>query len=191
MLHSRMFWEQMEMSKAIDIRSKEFAAADKVMLDANIWLILQGPQGNPFDYRTKTYSQALANMIAAKCQIIVDALVVSEFVNAYARLEFNLKKQPGDDFKRFRNSSEFKPIAIDIANEVKSILKISHPIESGFSTLNHNHLADEFSGGDSDFNDLIIAEICRANNYYLVTHDGDFGMTDLPVLTLNRKLLNI
>ena len=179
------------MIKPKDIRSQKFTDADKIMLDTNVWYFLHGPQGNPADKRSQIYSRALADMIAAKCQIIVDVLVVSEFVNTYSRFEFNLVKQPGDDFKTFRNSAAFKPIATDIANEVRSILSISNRVESGFSKLNDVDLLNEFTGGNSDFNDLLIADICRTNNYTLVTHDGDFKVADLSVLTANGKLLAV
>jgi predicted nucleic acid-binding protein len=177
------------MNKARDIRRQKFTSADKFLLDANIWLFLQGPQGNPSDWRSEIYSRALADMLAAKCLILVDALVVSEFVNRFARFHFGLLKEARDNFKKFRDSAAFKPIAADIALEVKGIFSISNRIECGFSTLKTVDLLNEFAGGESDFNDLIIAEVCRANNCTLVTHDGDFGAKDLPILTANNRLL--
>lgn len=128
-------------------------------------------------------------MLTAKCQIIVDALVASEFINAYARFEFKLAGQPGGDFKTYRKSAKFKPIATAIADEVRGIFSISNRVECGFSKLNDDDLLNEFAGGNSDFNDLIIADICRTNNYILVTHDCDFKMADLPILTANDGLM--
>jgi len=177
------------MITAKDIRNTNFKASDQIMLDTNIWIYLQGPQGNPTDYTIRVYSQAVADMIAAKCQIVINALIISEFVNTYARIEFNLIKQPGDDFKTFRNSPAFKPIAAHIANEVRGIFAISHRIDCGFSNLNHADLVNEFADGNSDFNDLLIADICKKNNYRLVTHDGDFCGSDLNILTMSRRLL--
>jgi hypothetical protein len=184
-------WAPGKMIKASDIRSQKFSSADKILLDANIWLFLQGPQGDPHDWRIKIYSQALANMIAAKCQIVIDALVVSEFINRFARIHFDIARQADNQlkFKDFRNSADFKQIATDIADEVRSIFSICNRVECGFSTLNDADLLNEFGQGDSDFNDLIITDICRTNSYTLVTHDADFCGANLPVLTANIKLL--
>lgn len=41
---------------------------------------------------------------------------------------------------------------------------------------------------EADFNDQILAEICRINNIKLVTHYADFGGYNLTILTANPKL---
>ena len=178
------------MGKSEDIRSKTFTAGDSILFDANIWLFLQGPQGNPKDPRRGIYTQALADMLTAKCKIAIDALVVSEFINRFSRIEFELvKTAPNDRFKVFRDSPAFKPIAAAIAKEVKEIFALCNRIESGFSVLNDVELLNKYAGGDSDFNDLMIADICKTNGYMLVTHDADFKGADLHILTANNKLL--
>ncbi len=47
----------------------------------------------------------------------------------------------------------------------------------------------EYAVGDSDFNDQIIATLCKRKGLKLVTDDGDFGGHGIPVVTANRKLL--
>lgn len=116
-------------------------------------------------------------------------------MNRYARLRHNLlKSRPGvsHDFKQFRKSPDFKPIAFDIAGDVRQILKLKHSerIESGFAALDITGLVDECENGDSDFNDLVLAELCRNRNLMLVTHDGDFKDHGLTVLSANPSLLS-
>jgi len=132
-------------------------------------------------------------MLAANCRIYIDVLILSEYINRYARLRHSLlKATPGisSDFKQFRKSGEFAAIASDIAGDVRQILKHCDRLESNFATLDIASLVDEFEKGDSDFNDLVLAELCRNGNLTLVTHDGDFKDCGLTVLTANQSLLN-
>ena len=73
--------------KAISVNDYQFNPDDKLLLDTNIWLLVYGPQ-KPRDTRVATYSQALANILSAKCCVYIDVLIVSEFINTYARLKW-------------------------------------------------------------------------------------------------------
>jgi predicted nucleic acid-binding protein len=42
---------------------------------------------------------------------------------------------------------------------------------------------------NSDFNDLMLIELCKKNMFALVTHDIDFKDSDIHVLTANNELL--
>ena len=95
-------------------------------------------------------------MLAVKCRIYIEVLILSEYVNRYARLRHNiLKSGPGidQDFKRFRKSPAFKLVASDIAGDVRQILKHCERIESDLPQVDIAALIDEFEKGDSDFND--------------------------------------
>ncbi|MDE0080035.1 MAG: PIN domain-containing protein [Caldilineaceae bacterium] len=165
-----------------------FSVKDDLFLDANIWLFLYGPQQPRPPSYIRTYSNAYRRILSAKSRIHVDVLIVSEFVNRYARLQQNLFA-PGSKFKQFRNSPAFKIVAQDIAFNVDRILKHSSRFESGFAALDMSELLNEFAAGASDFNDQVIAELCKSNGLTLVTHDGDFNAPGLSVLTANRNLL--
>lgn len=181
------------MSNTIDITVHKFAETDKLFFDANIWLSLYGPQGAPNDPRTQIYSNALAKAMRAKSQIWVDVLVVSEFINRFARIEYDIfypKNARRPDFKQFRNSPEFKPISQAIAAAVRNILKLAARIESGFSVIDINALLTEFETSPNDFNDQILTGICTTNSLVLVTHDFDFKGKGINILTANRKILN-
>ncbi len=175
-------------SAAQEVSRYTFSAKDELFLDANIWLFLYGPQQpRPRSY-IKTYSNAYKRILSAKSRIYVDVLIVSEFINRYARLQQNLVA-PGGSFKQFRNSSFFKSVAQDIASNVNRILRNSSRIESGFATLNMSDFLNDFAAGASDFNDQVIAELCKNNGLTLVTHDSDFNAPGISVLTANRNLL--
>jgi len=181
------------MSKPIDITAYQFVETDKLFFDANVWLSLYGPQGAPNDPRAQIYSNALAEAMRAKSQIWVDVLVMSEFINRFARIEYDIlypKYARRPDFKQFRNSPEFKPISQAIAAAVRKILKFTARIESGFSTIDINALLAEFESTPNDFNDQVLTGLCLANSLVLVTHDFDFKDRGVNILTANRRILN-
>jgi predicted nucleic acid-binding protein len=176
---------------AEEISQYAFKADDELLLDANVWFFLYGPH-KPGDLRAAAYSGALARILAAKSRIYVDVLIISEFVNRYARLRHNiLKNRPGvpRDFKRFRNTPAFKSIAMDIAADTRKILVTCSCVDSGFATLDTKSLVDDYSGGDSNFNDLVLADLCKSKALKLVTDDGDFKGKGIIILTANKKLL--
>jgi len=180
------------MSKTQDISGYRFAETDKLFFDANIWLFIYGPQGNPNDWKAKSYSGALANALKAKSQIIIDVLVVSEFINRFARIEYDIQypnKSNRLDFKQFRNSPAFAPVAQAIVSTLRQILKFATRAESGFSGIDIQGLLVEFEAGGHDFNDQVLVRLCQAQNLQLVTHDADFKGKGVNILTANQRIL--
>jgi len=174
-------------NSATDIKNYIFKLTDELLLDANIWLSVYGPS-KPGSWRAKVYSKALAKMLRARSKIYIDVLIVSEFINAYTRIEYSLQFPIGTrrpSFKQFRQSMDFKPIAAD----TRRILQHCKRVESEFDTLDITTLINEYGKGNSDFNDQVLAELCRSKGLTLVTHDGDFANVGLTVVTANRRLL--
>jgi predicted nucleic acid-binding protein len=175
-------------NKVKKITSYVFKASDELLLDANVWLFLYGPQ-RPGDHRVAIYSQAFAKILAAQSRVYIDVLVVSEFINTYARLKYNILATLSTDFKQFRQSSAFKPVARDIAADVKRILHHCTRLASGFETLAIEPLLTKYAAGDSDFNDQVLMDLCLRRGLKLVTDDGDFKQRGIPVITANKRLL--
>jgi predicted nucleic acid-binding protein len=178
-------------SRAEDIRSYVFEPTDELLLDANIWLFVYGP-GKPGDWRVAVYSRALDKILRAKSRIYIDVLIVSEFINAYARIKYHIQcldPSTRPHFKQFRQSADFKSVAQDVAADVRRVLQHCTRVESGFAALDINALIAEYEKGDSDFNDQILADLCKSKGLKLVTDDRDFKDRDLTVVTANRHLL--
>ena len=55
--------------------------------------------------------------------------------------------------------------------------------------LEMNELLDDYAAGGFDFNDQVITELCKRKGLTLITHDGDFKDSGVPILTANKKLL--
>lgn len=170
-----------------------FKKSDKLLLDANVWLLLYSPQYRPDDYRVRTYSSAFKHMVEVRSRICIDAIVLSEFVNALARFAFhNLPPQDKEklaDFKSFRRSSRFRPVAKTIAAACRKVLGLCTRIKSHFVSLDIDALLGQYESGASDLNDLFLTNLCKSRNLTLVTDDGDFRRSGLKVLTANNRLL--
>ena len=174
--------------KTSNILYYNFTAQDNLFLDANIWLYLYGPT-KPRSYWRSIYESVFNRMLRAKSRIHIDVLVVSEFINAYARLEWRFVAPYINNFKNFRNNPSFKPVAEDIAADVELVMSYCSKIESCFTTLSMNDLLADYISGDFDFKDQVITEICKNNGFTLITNDGDFRTQEIPILTANPSLL--
>lgn len=178
------------MSSSIeDVACYTFSNGEKVFLDTNIWFFLYGPRRTTKGTRVAAYSQVFARLLAANCPIHIDALVLSEFINAYARLKWNIAGKPLQDFKKFRQSAGFKPIAQDIAADARKVLTHCDRVESGFESVDIMAIVTEFESGGSDFNDQMLAAICKQHGFKFLTDDADFGGQGIPILTANKRLL--
>jgi predicted nucleic acid-binding protein len=175
-----------------DIRRHQFTSTDRLFIDANVWLAIYGPI--PYQHKySAIYSRAWREMQTHCSQIYIDIIVLSEFVNSFAHMAYNqispsLKPKY---FKEFRDSSQFVPTAKEIAINARKIMKNTTPCDSGFASIDISAMLDEFESGHRDFNDQIIAGICQANSFNLVTHDGDFRNIAVPIITCNNRLLHV
>ncbi len=168
-----------------------FRATDRLFFDANIWLFLYGRQHGPTDSRVRVYSAALKQILTAHSRIFIDVLVLSEVINRMARFPYN--KMPAStrpkDFKTYRSSAAFKPVAKDIADTCRRILRYAARIENEFSSIDVEAVLRNYETGRMDFNDFVLAELCRAKGLAFVTDDGDLRGLPLTILTENPRLL--
>jgi len=93
-----------------------------------------------------------------------------------------------EEFKDFRGTALFKPVAKAVADAGKRVLKDANPIDDDFASLNVGRILTDFERGREDFNDLLIAEACRRRNLTLITDDRDFSVQGVQILTANALL---
>ena len=171
---------------AVSVERYNFQESDRVFLDANVWMFIYGPPQRKD--KTRIYSGALRRLLEAQSRIFIDVLVISEMINAYARLKWKLNVSE-DSFKVFRNSPQFVPIAKEIAGYVKRSAKLCSRIEISYEPFDVNELMNEYRTGGFDFNDQVIRDLCRAKDCKLITDDGDFDTQGVQILTANARLL--
>jgi predicted nucleic acid-binding protein len=166
-----------------------FPEGKSYFFDTNIWLYIYGPIGWP-DQRSDAYSKALKEIMNSDGTIYINCMIISEFINTFARIEFKQQTE-FTRFKEFRNSLAFRAIAQDIAYNVRKILKNTLACDPEMETIDLPEVMDMFAQGKYDFNDLIFAQICRAKNMVFVTHDKDFSELGVEILTANERLVDV
>lgn len=178
------------MTNITDIDSYTFSANDEFFIDTSFIMYLYGPFSGKRENR-RIYSRAWYRLLRAKCKNYVDVLIISEFTNRWARIEFAIQKRNNgiQKYKPYRDSSDFEPVASAIVSGVNQLLKHCNVVGSGFELVDIGNLLTDYEENKKDFNDLVFAEICRANGYSLITDDYDFGSSDIPILTNNQRLL--
>ena len=182
------------MYKVFDIKKYTPFKGEKLMFDANIWMYIFCPIGNYQKHIVKQYSSFLKKVIDTKAEIIINLLILSEFINRYMRLEFEVFKNntnnPNADFKKdFRMSSSYKKDISDISSTVRNILKISKTIDDKFSSIDIESVISEFEKQKLDFNDLYCRRLCQMEKVKIVTNDKDFKFANNEIITGNPKIL--
>lgn len=183
----------------IDLHSSspQLGPDSKVYFDANVWIYLFAPTHQPDDEMATLYSRLLSKIKKSSADIIIDSTVISEYVNTCLRIECRAKAKSLEfdycGLKKFRESHQqwYNEITSEVANHLREILDLPNVVvvDVPFSTMNLRDMVDAFETDRRDWNDQIIAELCRTNSYVLVTHDADFKVErDLKILTYNSVL---
>lgn len=180
-------------SRVFDIAKTSFTASDTMLFDANIWLFLRRPEFARSDEREKRataiYTAAVKDILAANATIVLDVLVLSEYLNRFCRVEMRAFRSKFRDFKEFRKSHHFGSVGLRAAGHAKEILRIAVCREHDFESKVVADAIGRLADGESDFNDEMLIEACRRNRWKMVTHDGDFEYGGIEVLTANSRLI--
>lgn len=182
-----------EIKNAVTFEPKKGAL---YFFDANIWIGVFMPIANYSKDEYAAYSNLLQELISNKSQIFISSLVLSEVLNRFLKIEFNLlrNREPSTyrNYKKdFRGTGIYKSTVKHIVEIIKNdILDISTRVSDDFSTIDINTLFDNLE--ESDFNDNYIAKLTCDNGCFLVTHDFDFqsNSDSFTIITSNQDLLN-
>ena len=181
----------------IDLSQHPFVSGDKLFFDANIWLAIFPPPSNSQGDEQKKYSKMLKKIKKASADCYIDSTIISEYLNAYVRASI-AQQYPncsGIKFKEFRerHNLEYSAIAGNAEANMREILTLPniHVIDCQISCFDRDVMLTDFGVGHSDWNDLVVVEVCKSGHFDLITHDGDFkDVCGLNILTHNGKLLN-
>jgi len=160
----------------------EIKSNQSFFFDNNIWMFLYCPIAHYNEAKQNTVSTLFEKILGRNSSIIVNSLIISEFSNAYLRLDFNLwKEEIQNPLVNFKNDYFSTKRAIDtrsdIANTVNNkILKIAEKHPDSFNALNFNNIFSSYKV--LDYNDSIIYNECKNKNWILVSDDSDFTKFD-------------
>jgi predicted nucleic acid-binding protein len=177
-------------NKAHDLALYGFQRDEPLLLDTNVWRYLfHAPPVKPSPHAA-AYSAALKAMVTAGSRLVMDVMVLSEYLNAYCRIEWNaLHKAVQPNFKKFRKSGSFLSVGQGAATSAREMLKLCARHDHPFATADVTRVLADFEAGSNDFNDGLLAETCRLHGWKIVTHDSDFTTGGIEVLTSNPGLL--
>lgn len=179
-------------NKAYTLSLYPFSTDEQIVVDANIWLYLFPPPGNPQASFAKSYSHHFTRMIKAGAKPVLDPMVMSEYLNRYCRIEWHGRYETiHSDFKKFRQSADFNAVGTSAAAFAKKILSMSSRHTAPSNEIDIQQALDDFSTGAVDFNDAVLADICKKQGFKLMTNDADFQSGGIEVLTTNPKLLQV
>jgi predicted nucleic acid-binding protein len=165
---------------------------DKYFFDANIWMHLFCSVGDYFESNVNAYNTFFQKVLEAGSKIYTTSMVISEFFNAYCRVEYGITKgnRSSSEYKykqHFRKSEEFKDLTELLQNLVqKRILANSYRLNDDFDNMKIDLLFKEKK--DFDFNDQYFIELCKEKLIKIVTHDKDFleANDDIEIITNHR-----
>jgi predicted nucleic acid-binding protein len=185
-------------NKYYNLATYRFVSTDTLILDTNIWLYLCSPNAGltSTSIWTQKYSDSYKQILHVGSKLLIDATVLSEYLNQCARMEFNAhnehqKKEWYKTFKEFRESSHYLPIANKIMQDASKIILRCKQVDTLFSRYDITKILDNYSKAQCDFNDSLLFEMCKHYQCKLITNDLDFGLVDynIDILTHNKKLL--
>ncbi len=177
-------------NKAHHLANYAFSNADSLLLDANVWLFLFPAPSDKLPGFAMSYSSALKRMLDAGVQLALDAIILSEYLNRYCRIEWKaLHQTKNPEFKAFRRTSDFDSVGQGASLYANRMLRLCSRHDHPFSTVDITQVLADFETGNHDFNDGLLVETCRHHGWKLVTNDGDFIHGGIDVLTSNPKLI--
>ena len=177
-------------NRAHDVSQYTFAGGEVILIDANVWLHLYPAPSDRRRQYVVEYSQALKSMLSAGVEVVMDPLVLGEYLRAYCGIEWRaLHRRTHPNFKRFRNSADFSTVGGQAAGFARAMLKSCTRRDHPFRRTAVGTVLTYFEKGACDFNDGLLVETCRINGWKFVTHDGDITAGGIDVLTANPKLV--
>lgn len=164
---------------------------DLFLFDNNVWMFLFCPIGNISKRKQQDYSRFLQSISSVNASIFVTSMILSEFANAYLRLDFDLwkkaTKQYGANYKKdYLNSDRYKVISPAVISSIKDILKLAERIPDDFNSVNIDNVLSIFE--EIDFNDSYYLELCRTKSLKIVTDDKDFAKINTSKITIISSL---
>lgn len=175
-------------SRVYSIEKYRFKKTDKLFLDTNFWLFVYGERRFRNE-RVDIYQQAFARINAAQCQVYVDFVVLSEFVNVRLKEAWQDHQKLFVNPKAFRKSSAFAAAATDIIDKVEKILTRCHYFDRSIKRRALEGILPIYKDGQLDFNDHAIALQCSVNSWKIVTDDSDFAWQGIDMITANANAL--
>jgi predicted nucleic acid-binding protein len=180
------------MIKISNVADYPLTSKDIFFFDANIWIFLYGPISNSKRSKQQQYSKFFKEVISTRACIWINSLVLSEFSNAFIRIEFEKwRRLPENVFKKsykkdYVPSQSYKDVISEIRYTLKQIVSQTERTSDNFNAVDLERIYLELE--NCDFNDSYYLELARLNNWKIVTDDADLfrnNRLNVEILTAN------
>lgn len=173
-------------NQIIKIKDYSPKTSEVYFFDNNVWMFLFCPLGNyEKDFRQRVYSRLFENLISLKIPIFINTLVLSEFCNAYLKLDFNLTNNNPDTagmFKSFKKdfvgSEQYTKTVKEIKRNIENILKLTEKCSDEFTSINMTDVLSDFT--KIGFNDSYYMTLSLKKKWIIVSDDSDFTRNIAP-----------
>lgn len=149
------------------------------LFDTNIWMFLFCPIGNYKERKQQTVSKFFERVLSThNAQIVITGAIVSEFANAFLRLDFKIwkekEKQYRADFKRdYFGTQRCKDTRETIAHILRSkIFPFCERYPDSFNALDMEAILRLYK--IVDYNDALFYHMCKEKGWIFVSDDTDF-----------------
>lgn len=162
---------------------------DKFLFDTNIWMYLHCSIGNYNADLVEEFSDLYSRIRDNENHIYTTSMLISEFLNTYSRLEFNLTRKSDYKLKNykkdFRNNPEYEKVFRNINLVVeKKILNSSSKLNDSFEEFDKRfYFSNELN---SDFNDEYFCFLAEKYGLKIVTNDKDFLKLDYDISIITQ-----
>ena len=151
------------------------SSMDTYLFDNNIWMFIFCPIANVLKKKQREYSNFLQSILSVKASIFVTSMILSEFANAYLRLDYDLWKKDTRQYsanykKDYLKSERYRETSKEVISSIKAILKLTEAMPDDFHMINIDNILTLFE--KIDFNDSYYIELCKPKirNYHSI-HD--------------------
>ncbi|MBN1181133.1 MAG: PIN domain-containing protein [Bacteroidales bacterium] len=163
--------------EVIDITKYSPNKSDLYLFDTSVWMYLFCPLGGYDREKQVIFSSFLRKIKNVQSSIFITSLILSEFANAYLRMDHKLWEQAErlyhTNYKRdFVGTYRYKRTVITITSTINTILSICIKEPDDFNVLEINKILNHFQS--IDFNDSYYLELSSKGNLKIVSADYDF-----------------
>ncbi|MCZ2615798.1 hypothetical protein ACRFA2_04625 [Bacteroides hominis] len=167
------------------------SSTDTYLFDNNIWMFIFCPIANVLKKKQREYSSFLQSILSVKASIFVTSMILSEFANAYLRLDYDLWKKDTRQYsanykKDYLKSERYRETSKEVISSIKAILKLTEAMPDDFHMINIDNILTLFE--KIDFNDSYYIELCKTKSLKIVTDDRDFGRDCVSEITIISSL---
>lgn len=175
--------------KTFDARKGLQFLGEGLFFDTCVWLSIYGPDSRE---HKRCFSDLYAEAIRKQVPIFINDFVVSEFHNRSIKIDYRLSFNDDQNFSRFKSRRKSGNLSDILESARDTCLNIIDECSFNLSFSNIrqvNNYLSTCAAGELDFTDSVIEADCSRRNLTLVTSDGDYACSQIPIITDNKHLL--